>query len=357
MITGIAFGTLLTLTAAAPLQQRQLIPASPTCKSCKIVAQRVIALGQAHDTTSISNVGARVVVGPERVFYVAEFGANRVLVYDSVGRLLRTLGRKGKGPGEFQIIVSLSAGRDGFLYVFDYIRRLTVLDKTGGVVAVVRMPVAPASTTISSGGDKVLAGMIYSPAGAGLPLQLIAPSGKHVRSFGSVTPNVAPGKEEADRRFVCCAEQGRVWSAKLDEYVLEEWDLSSGKRKLRLERSPHWWISDRPDGRHATAPLSWIRGIENDSAGRLWVLALSRGAGWERSGYRVGYMLPVTPASLDAHFDSVIEVIDPVRRRLVASVVLPQHFAGFAGPGLLYRVSDVPDGRLQVEVWSVSLTR
>lgn len=49
-------------------------------------------------------------------FYVANFGDKRVLVFDSAGTYVRTIGKAGKGPGEFTALRSVAAvGADGLL--------------------------------------------------------------------------------------------------------------------------------------------------------------------------------------------------------------------------------------------------
>jgi hypothetical protein len=56
---------------------------------------------------------------PEGRFYVANYGDKRILVFDSTGAWQRTIGRGGKGPGEFTAPRAVAmAGTDG-LYVLD----------------------------------------------------------------------------------------------------------------------------------------------------------------------------------------------------------------------------------------------
>lgn len=56
---------------------------------------------------------------PEGRFYVLNFGDRRIQVFDSTGSFLRTLGRRGKGPGEFTSPMSIaSVGGDG-VWVLD----------------------------------------------------------------------------------------------------------------------------------------------------------------------------------------------------------------------------------------------
>lgn len=54
-------------------------------------------------------------------FYVANFGDKRILVFDSAGTYLRTIGRGGRGPGEFTAPRALAAVGDDGLLVLDLV--------------------------------------------------------------------------------------------------------------------------------------------------------------------------------------------------------------------------------------------
>jgi streptogramin lyase len=49
--------------------------------------------------------------------YVSDRGAAKVWVFDSLGRSQRGIGRKGKGPGEFDSPTGIVVGPDGRLWV------------------------------------------------------------------------------------------------------------------------------------------------------------------------------------------------------------------------------------------------
>jgi len=54
--------------------------------------------------------------------YVSDRGAAKVWVFDSLGRSQRGIGRKGKGPGEFDSPTGIVVGPDGRLWVRDVVR-------------------------------------------------------------------------------------------------------------------------------------------------------------------------------------------------------------------------------------------
>ncbi len=71
-----------------------------------------------------------------KLIYVSDTVAQNVKVYDLKGGLLRTIGRRGTGPGEFNYPVDLFVDRNGELYVIDSMNyRVEMFDDTGKFVA------------------------------------------------------------------------------------------------------------------------------------------------------------------------------------------------------------------------------
>jgi len=67
--------------------------------------------------------------------YVLDPGNVRVQVFDASGRLLRSLGAEGEGPGEFQIMARMSVNAAGSVAVVDMgLGRVSILDAQGGLV-------------------------------------------------------------------------------------------------------------------------------------------------------------------------------------------------------------------------------
>ena len=71
-------------------------------------------------------------VGPTGEFYVLEGQAQELRVFGRTGAHVRTIGRKGGGPGEFQEVVGLAWAPDGNLWVIDPSNaRISVFDTAG----------------------------------------------------------------------------------------------------------------------------------------------------------------------------------------------------------------------------------
>jgi hypothetical protein len=64
-----------------------------------------------------------VAVAPNGNINVLDPGAFHVVVFDSTGRVLRSFGREGDGPGEFSAPTALAVRPDGRIAVFDFRKR------------------------------------------------------------------------------------------------------------------------------------------------------------------------------------------------------------------------------------------
>ncbi len=80
-------------------------------------------------------------VDPAGRVWVLEGQAQEIRVFDAAGRHVRTVGRKGGGPGEFQGAVHAQFGPDGHLWVMDpQNNRISVIDTAGAFVESHRAP-------------------------------------------------------------------------------------------------------------------------------------------------------------------------------------------------------------------------
>lgn len=87
---------------------------------------RVLTLGGADEGPEAFFQVTRhsVAVGPDGHLYVLDSGNHHVQVFDAEGRHLRTLGRKGGGPGEMQLWPhTIRMGTDGTVHVYDIGKR------------------------------------------------------------------------------------------------------------------------------------------------------------------------------------------------------------------------------------------
>lgn len=98
--------------------------------------------------------------------HVLNGAAHRVVSFDAAGEVIRDVGRKGGGPGEFERAASLSVARDGAVAVFDYSKMALVRwDSVGGLLPQIPFPHPPA---IGGGRHQVVTpdGLLVSTGGS-----------------------------------------------------------------------------------------------------------------------------------------------------------------------------------------------
>jgi hypothetical protein len=153
-----------------------------------------------------------------------------------------------------------------------------------------------------------------------------------------------------------------VWSARLEKYEVEEWSFNGALRR-RLVRQPSWfppWKSAVPAPEDEEVPSVRIRGIQQTSDGRLWVLATVPRRNWspdpamtKRDKRRERKILAA--ASLGKYVDTMIDVIDPLKGQLLASQRVEGAFIGFASENLIYSRRELDSGSEVIDVWQVRL--
>lgn len=122
-----------------------------------------------------------IVVDARGQLWVLEAGSQEIRVFDSTGRHLRTLGRRGKGPGEFEYADGLTATPDGTVWVDDPTNsRMTGFSLDGAFAGQINAP--------TSGSGYVAAGGVDS-------------LGRIWNAFITVNPKPTSDEDRSSRRF------------------------------------------------------------------------------------------------------------------------------------------------------------
>lgn len=112
--------------------------------------------------------------GADNLYVLDRLNA-RVVVFDSTGRLLRTLGRRGGGPGEFGAPQQMAVSAAGEVFVSDVGRRALVTFAADGTAGMVPYP-----------GVSMLIGrtLALHPQGGVVSLAMGNPAARHADAFG-----------------------------------------------------------------------------------------------------------------------------------------------------------------------------
>ena len=331
------------------------------CSECEIQLEKVVTLG---DREGAGRVMANSRIARDSVgnYYVAHGdgsgGAAAVWVFDTVGTFLRTFGRRGEGPGEYQAIGNLRFRPGDTLEIYDSgLRRKTILAPDGTVVGTSRFEVRSYSGGVFLGDGRVVVNEHrQTPEQVGYPLQLVDGSGEIVRSLGAIRPEFRPNEPWTVQKVLAAGPHGAtVWSVGRSSYLMELWD-TAGVRLQALQRDAEWfepWVTDTPLGPDQPPPKPAVGAVKTDLQGRLWVLVLvpaedwrdglvSREWGWDIDVYRA--------------FDQILEVIDPGTGELVVSRRFPdQDFIVFLGDDMIVSYREDEMGYPFLDFWRIAL--
>lgn len=311
--------TIISLSAAvlAPqvyAQRRQVVTDELQCARCRIKVDSVVSFGRATDDEWLNNYPSVQRLPRQRWVVFGSIPRSKLLIYDSVGDLLSTLGREGDGPGEFRGIWRLKRLPGDSILVIDWeTRRLTVFDADGRYARSLNAPFAILDLEPFSANVWVAAGMAFTEEHIGFPLHRLSASGAIEHSFGGDVTVLQHRPSAAQR--VITADSGGVWAGRHDRYEIEYWSLS-GVHRTTLDRKTSWF----PDREDEGSRDSWqmpiqprIRDLYRDPDGRLWVIAVAARPGWQPSPQNWGGI-----ETDEQNLETIIEVIDPQEGVLVA---------------------------------------
>ena len=325
------------------------IDGDPLCPDCQIVFREVATLGGDDDPGSVWELagGGECMVarlGTGEFLLGAVTGGGQIFVFDSEGGFSRTIGRSGRGPGEFRRMAAIAAGEGDTIFAKDDGNgRLQVLTADGEYIRSFRTP-RPYRPFVRLGdGTFAFHGPVNQPGDAifrqldamGDEIHRFRPSriGEPDLEMGFVRPR--PGRS------------GALWTATAWRYALEEWsDPQTFERTLI--RDVEWFppYPDFPDEVYQSVPPpTTLSGIVEDDRGRLWVNLLLPDPDW-----RPDIPLSPRPAWNRATFDHLIEVIDISAARVIATGEYEHKLSTMCNNHLMYALVETPFGDLRVRV-------
>jgi hypothetical protein len=320
------------------------IPATPTCAACTIEMVKLVTVGSPNDPLLLgdwSHLGR----GPRNTFVASSFDGGQLLVFDSAGRYLRAIGRRGQGPGEFsQPPVAHGLGAGDTLYV----RSAGWMSLFSPELAYVRtftLPPGPymSLTPLPNGNTIYASSRLVS--GGGSALTILGPQGYAVSSFGltGYSDPAACIRCFANRVTLATNRRGILVSHP-NRYVVELFDLSGTSQLIASIVNSPWmsdWDSDpNPATTYTERPRPTIVGAFPASEGRAWLVGNAPAANWAAPGppqgegviglgLRGGGITYVVPRNSQASRDrasavarntaTVVELVDLQRGQVVAS--------------------------------------
>jgi hypothetical protein len=240
--------------AAGPVVQRDTVGDTVVVKtvsgsvwgdSVRLVEEQRIGMADGPPEYTFGQVGP-MTVASDGTLYISDWKNRWLRQYDSNGQFVRTIGRNGKGPGEFQQVMGLSFLRNGNLVVNDGSNgRLLLFSPDGKPLAVWPGKGAYAgwwARQIGLRSDTANRVGIYKVVGRpGAPLNSDGAYGFLILdSLGNPTDSLLPPPWQRSsvwgrRDFVALAYDGRLVAGFSDRYAI--FVLGNGTHPLRIERN------------------------------------------------------------------------------------------------------------------------
>ena len=354
---------LCTGATVLPAQSRKTVDVSPnsSCEGCRIELVRVATLGSDKDSLSATWLAHSVSRDGRGRYYLAPTADfSLIAVYDANGNFLRTLGRRGVGPGEYDFIVSASVQGDSLLVLDQGSRRLTRLTPDYTVARTIPAAGTFASALALPGGSFLVTGTVRTPEWVGQPLFVLDSSGKILRAFGGDGEAVHYDRPQAQTRRIALTPSADVWAGRVDRYELELWRMDGTPLQV-LRRAVAWyppWTDYNVQAPDVARPKPMLTSIKHDSAGLVWTMTRVAVENWKPSAKPSpeGKERPVPSVNVyDQNSDVILEVIDPRTGALIVSQRFPQYLQAFINGGLLYSLRETEEGDIRVDVWRATL--
>ena len=337
------------LCEAAAQEGTHVTSVAPCVESCGLALEIQREYGEGDGPAMIEADWVRGWLDESGRMYLAGATAGHVLVFGRDGSFLRRIGRAGSGPGELEHLTSLVVRGDGLFSTLDRRRGMILtFDWTGALRNETRSRGwSPRGTrTIHVEGPlAVHHADLRTPDLVGYPLHLVnLESGEVEESFGSMTGEYDP---QTGFNHVIASGPGRaVWMAERYAYRVELWESNRLLRSLRrdVEWFPELRVADRSHG-WDERPSTAIAGMAADDS-LLWLAIAVADEQWEENArYR----------DQSLSYDTVVEVIDWKRGRVIGSGRFDEDYVHWVRPGMLGRLVVTPDGSVRYRTVSVRL--
>lgn len=265
---------------------------------------------------SISDVGAVTARNSRGLYFSTAYIGGQLVVRDSTGSFVTTIGRPGNGPGEFAKgkITGLFIDGGDSIHVRHNLQLWSVFDSAGTYVrrtSAANMGLNPRTTHFLPDGNLLVAMRSRSNDGY---FSIVDRDGKTLKSFGPIA-----SEDSLDIyvfRSTALTDHGTFWAAPRPGsamgYALEEWSLD-GTLVRTLSRDVPWYKPGKTvEPTWPEKPPASIRNIHADSSGILFVELMIPKEPWTATA-------ETSPSLIPTFFTHRYEAIDTRTGTLLAS--------------------------------------
>ena len=348
------------------MQEPRVVPNRIECSRCTIQLVPAVTLGGNPDdliewpqAVSEDRLGRYFVTQPNK--------KELPVVFDASGRRLAVLGAAGQGPGEFVRAAIIAVDpRTDTIFVTDWITsRLSIFSPQLKFVRSFPFPGGALALGVLHDRHLVTMGKISDRASIGLPFHIFRQDGQRTRAIGDQRRPYTQEREMFFPHKLVPSRRDGFWAVPLwGEYRIEHW-TTSGVRDAYLVRRPAWHlvlepgVGRAPNPQEMETPPSSNVGVSETESGLLWVVTRVADSNRKRAvmdtlrNFEGKYVIA---RDLDQMWDSVIELIDPIRGVVVAAQRFDQFFFLVLPSGKVVSAKET-DAGIQVRVFSLRLSR
>lgn len=345
-------------------QEPRVVPNRTECPRCRIQLTQVAVLESADlvewpQAMSEDRQGRYFVTQPNK--------RELPIVFNASGRHVAVLGASGEGPGEFRNAALVAVDpRTDTIFVTDWATsRLSVFSPQLTFVRSIPFPGRARALGVLRDGRLIAMADISDRASIGLPFHIFRRDGMRLSAIGDQR---RPHTDERGMFFthrLVPSRRGGFWAVPMwGEYRVEHW-TAAGVRDVYLLRQPDWHTllhsTVGPAGNAETMdqPPTSHWGVAETADGLLWVLSRVADPGRRNAPLDTLRTVEgqfVVSGDGDRSWDSVIELIDPVRGTVVASQRFDLRFVLLLPSGKVVSAKETESG-IQIQVSGLSLSR
>ena len=238
-------------------------------------------------------------------------GEAEISVFDSTGRYVRTVGRRGEGPGEYRSISYIGVG-PRYIHVSDRHEGRTMLGHDFEVVRTDRFPGQILSAAVVSDDVVVFVADVPTPASVGHTFHILRPSGE-LASYGyDGRVYSSELKPLAISRTAVAGKGGTVWAVLREVNRLVRWDLAP---ELKVGRVFERRVAEFDEGGDEFTPATLCSAMLDDRG--LWLVWHSADPDWAGPPPSLDSLRP-SPIVIDQLRDGWLDLVDPATGRTLA---------------------------------------